>query len=139
MRVAIKELSGILLVQTQSCGLEKGGMHTSREAEGAEGWGKAMRWQTGTSLLQRPRNPTQGDKGIKDIYKGRLSGIPLVFVFNAQRPRAGSPVSAMSFILKRPHAALRLAGGRGSTRQGHGEEFVFCTALRFRAVTVVGA
>lgn len=68
MRVAIKELSGIRLVQTQSCGLEKGGMHASREAEGAEGWGKAVGWQTRTSLLQRPRNPTQGDKGIMDIY-----------------------------------------------------------------------
>lgn len=60
MRVAIKELSGILLVQTQSCGLEKGGMHASREAEGAEGCGKEMEWTTHTSLLQQAQKSRTG-------------------------------------------------------------------------------
>lgn len=52
MCVAIKELSGILLVPTQSCRLDKGRMHTSREAERAEGCGKETGWDPGTSFLQ---------------------------------------------------------------------------------------
>lgn len=60
MRVAIKELSGILLVRTQSCGLDKGGMHASGEAERAEGYGKETGWETGTSLLQRAQKSHTG-------------------------------------------------------------------------------
>ena len=71
MRVAIKELSGILLVWTQSCGLDEGGMYASREADRAEGCGKEMGGRLAHLSCSRPRNPTQGDKGIMDIQKGK--------------------------------------------------------------------
>lgn len=64
-----------------------------------------------------PEIPHREIRGSWTFKKGNAAQFHLVFVSNMQRPRAGSPVSARSFILRRKHVALSLAWA-GGTRAG---------------------